>query len=109
MVPEPLIAPDSVRGEDATPLFRSNRLLAPSVQVPVLTTGVLVSAAKLIPSPLIVLTAKLFGSVTVAPPEAKKGAKPPTAVSMVMGPVPNAAPLLKWTSVAVDVKSVPPA
>src|SRR6266478_3979191 len=52
MFPEPLITPDSVRGELAMPLFRSTRLLAPSVQVPVLTTGVPASAAKLTPAPV---------------------------------------------------------
>src|SRR5438034_1050757 len=87
----PLIIPDRVSVEVLTPLFLRTRLLAPNVQVPVLTTGVAASAAKLMPAPATVLV-KLLGSVIVAPPEPRSGAKP--ATSILMAPLPKAEPLL---------------
>src|SRR3954468_12785011 len=100
MLPEPLSVLERVRGELATPLFRRTRLFAPKVQVPVLTTGVAVSAAKLTPLPDNVFT-KLLGSVIVAPPEARSGAKPGTGgvavdwAAMVIAPLPKDEALLK--------------
>src|SRR3954454_821912 len=88
----PLMTPERVSGDVALPLFRRTRLFAPSVQVPVLMTGVLLSAAKLIPPPFTEVV-KLFGSVTVVPPEANSGEKP--AMPMLMKLVPNDELLLK--------------
>src|SRR2546421_5808100 len=101
----PLMLPVSVSGDVLLPLFLKRRLFAPSTQSPVLTTGVLASAAKLTPAPLTELV-NLLGSVTVAPPEPSSGAKPATPRLMKL--VPNDELLLKCTSVEVEERLVPP-
>src|SRR5258705_13443422 len=99
------MTPESVSGDVLLPLFRKTRLFAPKLQVPVLMTGVLASAAKLIPAPLTELV-KLLGRVIVAPPEASRGAKP--AIPMLMNLVPNDKLLLKRTTVGAEERLVPP-
>src|SRR5262245_9386865 len=109
-LPVPSIAPDNVRGDVLTPLFLSRKFVDPKLQLPLLTTGVSASAAKLIPE----LTAappimKLFGMVTVVPPAPSSGMKPVAELRLLtMSPVPNEALLLKWISVPVEVSEVPP-
>src|SRR3954469_3667724 len=89
----PLMTPERVSGDVALPLFRRTRLFAPSVQVPVLMTGVLASAAKLTPAPLTAVLVKLLGRVIVAPPEPSSGVNPATPRLIKL--VPNEELLLK--------------
>ena len=69
-------------------------------------TGVLASAAKLMPAPFTELV-KLLGSVIVAPPLPRSGRKPVMPMLMRCQP-PKEDPLLKLISVLVLERLVPP-
>src|SRR5712664_2513985 len=90
-VPLPPIGPDQVSGELLTPLFRRFRVKVRSARGPARTTGVLASAAKL--TPPFARLVQLFGSVIVAPPVPRTGAK--VVPLIFIGPVPNELLLLK--------------